>query len=188
MDISPKLTREIASFKRIAIVGGPATGKTTLAKEIAGLIDIPHVELDSIRYQSEWVRVPVEAFREQVFKFVEKDRWLIEGNYAEVQDIIWLRAKLIIWIDFDLPTTLWRLLRRTILRLISNTRFTNGNKEDLRRLFSNESVVKWAITSHLPRRLLYERHFTNPRYNHLQIVRIRSPKALRAWFSDLIKN
>jgi adenylate kinase family enzyme len=175
-----------AFFRRVAVVGGVGCGKTTLAKEIARRIDAPHIELDEFRYNEEWVETD-EKFRPNVVAFVGTDKWVIDGNYAEVQDLIWIRAQLLVWIDFELPVVLWRLLRRTLRRLWTREEFANNNREQLKRVFSNRSILIWAIRSHGERRRRYEELLKHERYAHLQVVRLRSPSAVSAWVAGLPK-
>jgi adenylate kinase family enzyme len=39
---------------RIVVVGTSGAGKTTLARRIADRLQLPHIELDAINWQSEW--------------------------------------------------------------------------------------------------------------------------------------
>jgi adenylate kinase family enzyme len=39
---------------RIVVVGTTGAGKTTLARGIAALLELPHIELDAINWQSGW--------------------------------------------------------------------------------------------------------------------------------------
>ena len=47
---------------RIHIVGTSGSGKTTLARKVAGALEIPHVELDAIRHQANWIELPDDEF------------------------------------------------------------------------------------------------------------------------------
>ncbi|MCY4385693.1 MAG: AAA family ATPase [Desulfurellaceae bacterium] len=174
-----------ASFQRVAVIGATGCGKTTLAREVARRISAPHVELDALRYRQGWVVVLDEAFRSKVAAHVGTDRWVIDGNYANVQDLTWLRAQLLVWIDFPLPLALWRLMRRTLGRLLTGEVLANGNREQLRRVFSRQSILIWAVRSHSRRRQLYEELLTHPRYAHMRIVRLRSPSAIRTWLAGI---
>jgi adenylate kinase family enzyme len=176
-----------ASFRRVVVVGAVGSGKTTLAREIAHRIDAPHIELDALRYQQGWVLEADETFRGKVAAFVGTDRWVIDGNYADVQDLTWLRAQLLVWVDFRLHVLLWRLLRRTFGRLWRGEEFSNGNREQFRRVFSSQSILIWAIRSHGRRRRRYEELLTHPRYAHLQVIRLRSPSAVNVWLAGLPK-
>jgi len=161
------------------------SGKTTLAKEIARRIDAPHIELDEFRYQQEWVVETDERFRSNVVAIVGTDKWVIDGNYADVQDLIWIRAQLLVWIDFELPVLLWRLLGRTFRRLWTREEFSNNNREQFKRVFSSRSILIWAIRSHGERRRRYQELLKLERYAHLQVVRLRSPSAVSAWIAEL---
>lgn len=174
-----------ASFRRVAVVGAVGCGKTTLAKEIARRIGAPHIELDALKYRQGWVEETDETFRSKVVTYVGTDRWVIDGNYADVQDLTWLRAQLLVWIDFRLPVVLWRLLRRTFRRLWRREELFNGNREQFGRVFSRQSILIWAIRSHGQRRRRYEELLTSPRYANLQVVRLRSPSAARVWLAGL---
>jgi adenylate kinase family enzyme len=39
---------------RTVVVDTPGAGKTTLARRIAAQLQLPHIELDAINWQSEW--------------------------------------------------------------------------------------------------------------------------------------
>ena len=175
----------LASLQRVAVVGSVGSGKTTLARELAYRIGVQHIELDSLRYQPDWTEVPDRIFRDKVVAIVGMNQWVIDGNYADVQDIIWLQAQLVVWIDFPILITLWRLLRRTFSRLLIKDTFADGNREQLRRLFGSQSILVWAIRSHWRRRKLYEQLLAQSRYAHLQVVRLRSPSAVRNWLAGM---
>ena len=102
---------------------------------------------------------------------------------AEMQDLIWVRAQLLVWLDFPLRIVVWRLLRRTAGRSLRREKFSTGKREQLGRLFGRHSVVLWAIRSNEPRRRNYEELIQHSRYSHLQVVRLRSPSEVSAWLS-----
>ncbi len=44
-------------MQRISVVGTSGSGKTTLARDISQLLGIPHVELDYLHWEPNWVEV-----------------------------------------------------------------------------------------------------------------------------------
>lgn len=185
MGVCRGVKKVLSTFQRVAVVGASGTGKTTLAREIASRIDAPHIELDTLKYKQDWVTASDESFRAEVAAYVGTDRWVIDGNYSDVQDLIWLRAQLLVWIDFRLLIALWWLVRRTFSRLFADEALANGNREQFSRVFSRQSILLWTLRSYYRRRKMYEELLTHPRYARLQVVRLRSPSAVRRWIDEL---
>lgn len=175
----------MASLRRIVIVGAVSSGKTTLARELACITGAPHVELDSLRYRPGWVEVRDDTVRAKVVEIVGTDEWVMDGNYASGQDLIWLRAQLLVWLDFPLAVILWRLLRRTFRRLLTRSTFAAGTQEQVARLFGSQSILVWACRSHKTRRKRYEELLRQPRYSHLRVERFHSPRRVRAWLDSM---
>jgi shikimate kinase len=114
---------------RIVVVGTTGSGKTTLAGELAQRLEVSHVELDALHWEPHWVEAPIEIFRERVVHAVSGEAWVTDGNYSAVRDIVWSCADTIVWLDYSLPTILYRLARRTFRRIFTREELWNGNKE-----------------------------------------------------------
>jgi adenylate kinase family enzyme len=74
---------------RVAVIGTSCSGKTTLARRIAGVKEIPHIELDAINWGANWTPLPLTEFRNAVSTEVARNEWVIDGNYRKLGDIIW---------------------------------------------------------------------------------------------------
>ena len=171
-------------MNRIVIVGSTGSGKTTLAKELSQLVGAPHVELDALNWGPNWTAAPAEVFRARVAEAVSADRWIVEGNYHVVRDIVWPRADCIVWLNYSLPLVLSRLVRRTTRRVLTAEPCCNGNRESLRMALSKESILLWALQTYHRRRkefppLLAERAATGT-----TIVVHRTPSETTAWLGD----
>jgi adenylate kinase family enzyme len=171
---------------RIAVVGTTGSGKTTLAKQIAQSLNIPHIELDALHWKPNWTEVPDEVFRGRVEQAIVADSWVTDGNYSVVRDLLWQRANIIIWLDYSFPVTFGRLLRRTLRRAITKEPVCNGNQESFRlSFFSKESILLWLFRTYNKRRQEYPVLFQQPEYAHLKIVRVRSPQEVQHWLENL---
>ena len=177
--------KSLDSARRIAVVGAVGAGKSSLARTLAERAGLPYVELDALRYQAHWKKVAEQTFFDDVVRNAGASEWVIDGNYELTRDIVWVRAQVLIWVDYPLPIVLLRLLKRTARRLMTGEIFSNGNRESLRRLLGPDSVVLWAIRWHGPRRRRFEQLLATRRYGHLHVLRLRSPREADACLTQI---
>ncbi|MEH6797415.1 MAG: hypothetical protein V7694_25145 [Rhodococcus sp. (in: high G+C Gram-positive bacteria)] len=90
---------------RIVVAGTSGSGKTTLAARIGSLLDIEHVEIDSLFHGPNWT--PRPTFERDVDEFLARPSWVTEWQYNIVRDRLADRAELFLWLD---------LPRRTVIR------------------------------------------------------------------------
>jgi predicted kinase len=174
--------------QRILILGRTGSGKTTLARELAAAIGVPHVELDALYFGPEFSTVPLSLLRERTSAAIAGDRWVTDGNKSAVRDLVWPRADTVIWLDYPLVVSLWRLGKRAVWRtsvLTSQAAQTGGKASLPRQLLSAANGVITALRSHRGQRRQYPRMFAEPANQHLEVVRLRSPRAARRWLAGV---
>jgi adenylate kinase family enzyme len=172
--------------RRVAVVGTTGSGKSTLASALARHMGVPYVELDALHWAPNWTEVPNELFRERAAEALMGDAWVTDGNYSAVRDIVWSRAEMVIWLDYTLPTILWRLTRRTFRRVVTREELWHGNRESVRTwLFSRDSLYVWALQTYRRRRREYPLLLAKPEHAHLKVLHFRSPSAANAWLRGL---
>ena len=136
-----------APFQRAAVVGVTGSGKTTLAEALAARLGVPHGEMDALNWQRGWQPIERAEFRRRVDAATAAPGWVTDGNYREVRDLVWGRAQALIWLDFPLWVNLWRLLQRSLHRLITREELWNGNREKpiwhMLRRDPEENILRW---------------------------------------------
>jgi len=171
--------------ERIVVIGTTGSGKTTLAKQIAQCLNMPHIELDYLHWEPNWTEVPDEVFRERVKDAIAADSWVTDGNYSVVRDLLWPRATIIVWLDYSFPITFGRLLRRTIHRAITQETICNGNRESFwLSFFSKDSILLWLFQTYGENRKKYPLLFQQPEHAHLKVLRLRSPRETENWLRN----
>ncbi len=174
---------------RIIVVGTTGAGKSTLGELAARLLDVPFLELDVYFWLPGWIQASNEMFRQRVKAAVDAESWVAGGNYSRARDLIWSRADTLVWLDYPLRLTLWRLFRRTIKRIVTQEDLWNtGNRESWRNQFlSRDSLFLWAVRSHERYRREYANLLKQPEYSHLRVYRFSKPTEANDWLNQLSK-
>ena len=176
--------------QRLSIVGPSGSGKTTLSKRVATELNMPRLELDSLRHQPNWTALDPEVFRQRVRSFVDQPRWVTDGNYTAIKalDVIWARADHVIWLDLPRHRTFPRVVWRTLRRALTREELWNGNRERLAPLLSldrDENFWLWVWDNHAHVREKYERRTVEAKWSHLEVTRLRDVRAIERWLSSL---
>ncbi len=172
--------------RRIAVIGMTASGKSTLAKQLARLLGVPHIELDGIVHGPNWVDLPNEEFHARTADALSGDGWVVDGNYAAVRDLTIGQAETVVWLDYPISIPLWRVVPRTVRRIIRHEELWNGNRETWHgALFGCDSLVVWILKMHHKRRREFAALFSAPEHAHRTLIRLRSPRATARWLASL---
>ncbi len=172
--------------RRIVVVGTTGAGKTALARHLAEVLELPHIELDAFYWGPNWQAAEIEGFRRKVSAALAANAWVADGNYRQVRDIVWGRADTLIWLDYSLPRIFARLTRRTAYRMLRGIELWSGNRERLDQVFSRDSLYLWALQTHGRRRREYPEQLERPEYRHLQWVRLQTPRETRCWLRQSV--
>lgn len=168
--------------QRIHVIGSSGSGKTTLARMLAARMSVPHLELDSLNHQPGWQPLETSAFRERVGVFVAAERWVVDGNYSKVRDVVWSRADTVVFLDLPRWRVMAQLVPRTLRRVITREALWNGNRESWSSLLSRDperNVWVWSWTRHALQRSRFEAARVDPRWSHIAFVRLRSRAMVR---------
>ncbi len=171
---------------RINVVGTSCSGKTTLARDVARRLAMPHVEIDALFWDRDWTPVPTEVFRERLTSSLAAERWVADGGYASVRDITWGRADTIVWLDYPMRTVLARWARRTVTRIRSGEEFWpgTGNRESVSNaLLRRDSLLWWIVSTHRRRKRSMGDAMRERR--DVRWIRLRSPAEAERWLTSV---
>lgn len=99
-------------IKRIAIIGSPGSGKSTMAKKLGEITGIEYHHLDKYYHNANWVPKPKEEFRNIVSELASKDEWIMDGNYRGTLDLRVNRADLVIFLNYSSVFSIYRIYKR----------------------------------------------------------------------------
>ena len=124
------------------------------------------------------------VFRSRVASVVAGDRWVVDGGYSVVRDLVWSRADTVVWLDYPLMLILPRLLRRIVARIRDRAELWpgTGNRETVRNAFFSRDPLLWfAIRTHRGRRRRLTETLARPEYAQLEVHRFREPREAERW-------
>ncbi len=174
----------MTSRNRILVIGSSCAGKSTFACALARASGLPWVELDQLFWGPDWTAKPLEAFRALASEAAAGERWVIDGNYSDVRDILWPRADLVVWLNYDFGVVLWRAVRRTVARNVTRRVLWHGNRESFRRSFlSRESILVWVAKTFHKRRRQFAALRAGASFPRLHWVELHRPAQARQFLA-----
>lgn len=127
---------EIEMNKKIMIIGCPGSGKSTLATQLGRITQLPVVYLDKEYWKPNWIKTDKEEWRIKQEKFIEKDLWIIDGNYNNTLEVRAKAAETIIFLDLN---------RWVCLSSVINRYITYRGRERLDRGNGCEETLDWQF-------------------------------------------
>ena len=175
--------------KRILVVGDSNAGKSTLAARLAADLDLPFVEIDALFWLPNWQTRSGDEFQRLLSENLPTDgSWSAAGNYFKEQ-VPWLRADTIVWLDYPLRVTLPRLVKRTWRRWRREEVLWGTNQERITNQLMvwdpSRSLINWTIRNHRRRIRTYEAAMRGPLFGQARWFRLGSPAETAAWFEGV---
>lgn len=179
--------------ERIAVVGSPGSGKSTVASAVSVALGIPHLELDAVFHLPGWAELPAGEFRDVVRAFTDRDAWVVDGNYTRqgITDLVWPQADTVVWLDLPRSQTMRRVGARTIRRIFRGEKLWNGNQERWRNLFDprpEENILLWTWARYDKVKQQYAQRFDDPQWSDLNRVRLRSQEEADAFLGSVVRS
>ncbi|TLD25901.1 hypothetical protein E2P81_ATG09558 [Venturia nashicola] len=179
------------TFDRIVIVGKPGAGKSTLATHVSQKFQLQNIELDALSWEAGWTQISAALMRAKADRLLPPNgHWVADGNYTkQVQDMVWRRAQTLVWLDYPLGVALWRVLKRTVVRMWTGEELWNGNRETLGHLLAclrpDDNLFVWCWRMHWKQREEFPMAFGREEFRHLKVLRFRSPREMEEWLESL---
>ena len=89
-------------MKKVIVIGCPGSGKSTVSRALHDKTGIPLYHLDMMYWNADKTTVEKSVFLERLSAVLEKDEWIIDGNYASTMELRMAACDTVIFLDYPL--------------------------------------------------------------------------------------
>ena len=93
-------------MKKVIVIGCPGSGKSTVSRALHNKTGIPLYHLDMMYWNADKTTVEKSVFLERLSDVLEKDEWIIDGNYSSTMELRMAACDTVIFLDYPLDVCL----------------------------------------------------------------------------------
>ena len=93
-------------MKKVIVIGCPGSGKSTVSRALHNKTGIPLYHLDMMYWNADKTTVEKSVFLERLSVVLEKDEWIIDGNYGSTMKLRMAACDTVIFLDYPLDVCL----------------------------------------------------------------------------------
>ncbi|MBQ7788495.1 MAG: adenylate kinase [Clostridia bacterium] len=93
-------------MKKVIVIGCPGSGKSTVSRALHNKTGIPLYHLDMMYWNADKTTVEKSVFLERLSVVLEKDEWIIDGNYGSTMELRMAACDTVIFLDYPLDVCL----------------------------------------------------------------------------------
>jgi len=93
-------------MKKVIVIGCPGSGKSTVSRTLHNKTGIPLYHLDMMYWNADKTTVEKSVFLERLSDVLEKDEWIIDGNYSSTMELRMVACDTVIFLDYPLDVCL----------------------------------------------------------------------------------
>ena len=111
-----------APDRRVHVIGGPGSGKTTFARKVAAGRTAASIDLDHLAYdQGAGAKRSLAERQASLASVLQRPDWITEGMYLWWIDDLLRDADTIVWLDVPFRIAAWRIVARHIRADLTGT-------------------------------------------------------------------
>jgi len=93
-------------MKKIIVIGCPGSGKSTFSRALHAITGIPLYHLDRMFWNADKTTVKKSDFLERLSVVLEKDEWIVDGNYNSTMELRLAACDTVIFLDYSVEVCL----------------------------------------------------------------------------------
>ena len=93
-------------MKKVIVIGCPGSGKSTVSRALHNKTGIPLYHLDMMYWNADKTTAEKSVFLERLSTVLEKDEWIIDGNYGSTMELRMAACDTVVFLDYPLDVCL----------------------------------------------------------------------------------
>ncbi len=118
-------------MKKIIVIGCPGSGKSTFSRTLHKRTGIPLFHLDMMYWNSDRTTVDKSVFLERLSNTIQKNEWIIDGNYGSTMELRLQACDTVIFLDYPLEVCLNGIRERRGKERTDMPWIENEDEEDI---------------------------------------------------------
>ncbi|PHM45578.1 ATPase AAA [Xenorhabdus miraniensis] len=132
---------------KVWIVGSPGSGKSTMSRKVASALGCKHVELDAIVWNKGWTKCDFLSANAEINQLNEKHNSIVfDGGYDQFRSTLYEVVDVVILMSVPFPISFFRVLRRSVKRVLTKEMLWNGNIETFGGITKKDGMLHYAFT------------------------------------------
>lgn len=99
-------------MKKVIIIGCPGSGKSTFARALHDITRLPLYHLDMLYWNVDRTTVSKEVFLARLAETIEKENWIIDGNYGSTMEVRLQACDTVFFLDYPLEVCMDGIMSR----------------------------------------------------------------------------
>ena len=126
-----KAALQVKDMKKIMVIGCPGSGKSTFSRALHKRTGIPLFHLDMMYWNPDRTTVDRSVFRERLSNAIQKNEWIIDGNYGSTIELRLQACDTVVFLDYPPNICLNGIMERRGKARTDIPWIENENEEDV---------------------------------------------------------
>ena len=99
-------------MRRVLVIGSGGSGKSTVSAKLGELLNLEVNHLDKLYWRAGWVEPATDEWIKTITNLIERDSWIIDGNYSGTLELRLQRCDTVVFLDLSRVLCMWRIVKR----------------------------------------------------------------------------
>lgn len=171
----------LQNVNKISIVGGPGTGKTTLAENLGKKLNLPVYHIDGIHHLENWQKRDTDERDKIILDKISTSEWIMDGTYKSTLEERVENSDMVIFLNYSKLARVKGILSRYIKHRGEEKPEIPGCKEKMDFEFI-KFTMNWDKTK---KELVYKALEKN---QNKKIIIFKNRKKLNKWYEEEFGN